>query len=539
MLTGKFHVAFKEMVFNNRPYYDQRVGDGTVKGTIKDAKTLKVIWDKTIPEEKPDKNGWKWHGSGEGSWTKLESRTNMSPTGDAEEPSDVTLGDQLLPRGPRKSQPPRRALLGPRTDSTRGLDSQDAQDFEAEPLKYGVVLANDLSIAIVRAIAKHGDAAEITLGFRRIGSRGKGHQPMELTVHDDRSNKYNQSFSLDNQNLEGTPPAVEQLPVGFTWVSTIEVQMPGIAIGHIAKIELSEGFFGGKNHSLDFQNSRLPSLEFKIPDEQLLSPGKELSIDKNLVAKIGKLTAGSSPGISFSLPISVTNEDYNPHPCKSLKLYVQSENGEVREYATIGEGSAWTSEDIPGKSTKKLGFSLVESASRVFTAEGLHAVLLYRSSNGIFSEPQFCGFIPVPDEVQQRMKRTTSEPSPDVDGDDRVTETTPLQIAPPRGAVDPRTLIRIGGGDSSAATPAGSPGDKPLKGSARSTKITETQPESDFLGEWTNRDFQTLGLTRIRISRANPGSVALLFASGPKAASLRVKATTVMRTLSWATKSCR
>ena len=40
------------------------------------------------------------------------------------------------------------------------------------------------------------------LGFRRIGSRGKGHQSMELTVHDDRSNKYNQSFSLDNQNLK-------------------------------------------------------------------------------------------------------------------------------------------------------------------------------------------------------------------------------------------------------------------------------------------------------------------------------------------------
>ena len=26
------------------------------------------------------------------------------------------------------------------------------------------------------------------------------------------------------------------------------------------------------------------------------------------------------------------------------------------------------------------------------------------------------------------------------------------------------------------------------------------------MGEWTNRDFQTLGITRIRIKRANPGS---------------------------------
>ena len=37
-------------------------------------------------------------------------------------------------------------------------------------------------------------------------------------------------------------------------------------------------------------------------------------------------------------------------------------------------------------------------------------------------------------------------------------------------------------------------------------KIAETQPKSDFLGEWTNRDFQTRGITRIRIKRASPGS---------------------------------
>jgi hypothetical protein len=44
--------------------------------------------------------------------------------------------------------------------------------------------------------------------------------------------------------------------------------------------------------------------------------------------------------------------------------------------------------------------------------------------------------------------------------------------------------------------------DVPPGGHARSTKIDETQPESAFLGEWTNRDFQTLGITRIHIIRA-------------------------------------
>jgi hypothetical protein len=49
-------------------------------------------------------------------------------------------------------------------------------------------------------------------------------------------------------------------------------------------------------------------------------------------------------------------------------------------------------------------------------------------------------------------------------------------------------------------------GSAPVAGSQNplAEKSGETQP--DFLGEWTNRDFQTLGITRIRIKRANPSS---------------------------------
>jgi hypothetical protein len=218
------------------------------------------------------------------------------------------------------------------------------------------------------------------------------------------------------ENLKGRPPAVKQLPVGFTWVSRIEVQMPGIAIGHIAKVEISQGLFGGQGQPLDFESPGLPSLEFTIPADRLLSPGEKLPLDKNLVAEIGELAAGGSPaaarGVSLSLPISVTNEDYNPHPCNSFSLYVQSENGEVSEYSTIGEHGGWRSEDIPGKRTQKLSSALVDSASRGLPGDGLHAVLLYRRSDSFLSELQFCGFIPIPDELRQRIRRTTSEPSP-------------------------------------------------------------------------------------------------------------------------------
>ncbi len=71
-----------------------------------------------------------------------------------------------------------------------------------------------------------------------------------------------------------------------------------------------------------------------------------------------------------------------------------------------------------------------------------------------------------------------------------------------QSAGGPTAKVPLRPGDSSPAAPAGSPGYGPPRGHARPTKIAEIQPESDFLGEWTNRDFQTLGITRIQIIRA-------------------------------------
>ena len=347
------------------PFQDNRgvVGQLTVKARIETPDTIVVISREFTPNQKLAG----WNDKPKITWTKQAGGEAVTPD-DADEPSVRPPGYRPAPQRHRKTH---QDTFGSRTNSTRGLHPQDAPDFAAEPLEHGVV-ANDLSIAIVRPITKNGDAAEITIGFRRIGSRSEGHDWMKLTVRDDRSNEYpSQDFGLDGRDgsLKGRPPAVKQLPVGFTWVSRIEVQMPGIAIGHIAKIELSQGLFGGQKHSLDFQNPGLPSLEFRIPAERLLSPGEKLPLDKNLVAEIGELAAGGSRGVSLSLPISVINEDYNPHPCESFKLYVQSENGEVWEYSTIGERSGWSSEEIPGKTTKKLkqcpcGFRLTRLAER-------------------------------------------------------------------------------------------------------------------------------------------------------------------------------
>jgi serine/threonine protein kinase len=405
-LSGRFRVVFAEA--------PRRETEGTVSATIRDTKTLTVFWQERTWIDRPKNGTWTWQGRGEGSWTKQEGRTDTSARpGEAEEPRARSSQDNPF-GAPQRSRKTHHAPFRSQTNAAPGPHPQDAPRYAAEPLKNGAVVDGDVSIAIVRPIAKHSDAAEITLGFRRVGDRWEGSQ-LQVVVHDDRSNEYSgESFSLGNSfgTLKGTPPAFKQLPVGFTWVTTINVNMPAIA--PIARVDLVEGLFGKQSQPLDFGNPVRPSFEFEIPSERLLTPGTKLNMDDNLVAEIGRLNADSSSTamqrVSVSLPISVTNEDYNPHDTESFDVYVQLDNGEVRQYSTTQKGNAWSSEVIPGKSTQKYLAAVLNSTA----AGGLRAVLLYRRRNRILSGPEFCGFVPIPDDVRQQIKSTTSDPAPTV-----------------------------------------------------------------------------------------------------------------------------
>ncbi len=276
---------------------------------------------------------------------------------------------------------------------------------KVEPLKNGVVVG-DFSIAVVRPIEKKENGAEITLAFQWMGKQKGGKQdggafgsprfPF-ITVYDDRSNAYRGFHPFSSFSMRGAPPALSQLPAGFTWVSKIHVSMPELAVEHITKIELELFDPLGETikKQLDPRPSEWPSLDFKVPSEIRLTPGTKLRLDKNLVAEIGKLEIDSSAELPFSLPISVTNEDYNPHPCESFELYVQWENGEVWQYARI------KGEEILGKTTRKLSTVLTDSGSRGSLSKEMQAVLLYWHPGSL----RFCGFVPIPDEVRTYIKK--------------------------------------------------------------------------------------------------------------------------------------
>jgi len=89
----------------------------------------------------------------------------------------VTLTSHSLARltGPRRSDLGRRiTTLSIAANSARELHPQAAPGFAAEPLKTGVVVANDLSIAIVRPIAKLATPQKSPSPFAVLVVAGKG-----------------------------------------------------------------------------------------------------------------------------------------------------------------------------------------------------------------------------------------------------------------------------------------------------------------------------------------------------------------------------
>jgi hypothetical protein len=307
---------------------------------------------------------------------------------------------------------------------TRNPPSTVVEDVDIPRLPNGVDV-NDYSVAVARPIASNGDHAEIALAFRRVRDQGRGQDLMRVTVVDDRGNPYSTTLNFNAAvGAQKGPLSIRQLPVGFTWVSRVEVNMPESAIAHITDVAINQGTFANQKQSLDFKDPRLPSLDFKVPDEMLLAPGKKVTLDKNenLVAEFGDLTLDRSR--SLSLAISVANQDYNPHKCDAFCVYVQSDDGEVRYCLTIGESQR---EEIPGQMTRKLG--VLPDRTRVVTppirpgrnkkpvasdpntpgllSGGIHAVLIYHRPNGGFvgSQTQFCGFVPVPDAVRGQSKK--------------------------------------------------------------------------------------------------------------------------------------
>jgi len=302
-----------------------------------------------------------------------------------------------------------------------------------EPLTNGVVIDDDLSVSVARferhvangsrspsRFLNENDDAQITLAVRRLGgtwvtwSMYERAREFRVIITDDRGNEYEGGFNLEG----GLGKAVEWIPAGFTWTGKVLVSMPKIAPA--VKVELKWTRFGAplekprtSRVTLDIARAGPPNLAFEIPKDRLLPEGTVVDHDKNLIAEVGRLTVHDSfavtdymgrrmeNGLSLSVPIKVTNGDYNAHQVRTFGISVQFENGEVSGYPRLTPA-----EEIPGKSVRTLLAHADFPATMEESRMNVRAVLLY----GPVSGPGFPRFIPIPDDVRKRIREIANSP---------------------------------------------------------------------------------------------------------------------------------
>ncbi len=298
-------------------------------------------------------------------------------------PQPITVNTNLWQHPSEKVNPPvapEMPLVSQGKDATN-RDTNEEGAHLAASLKNGVLIDNDLSVAVVKCephlvdrSAKQGtfttdvDGAEMTLAFRRVSTQwyktpsgGVSGREFQVIVIDDRGNEYpalhryarsqvlyNSSFSLDD-GMYGTPSKVGEMPVGFTWTGKVKVQMPPGA--PISKVELERKRYGRlleqpvtQRFPMGIADATAPDFEFDIPSQLSLSEGSSIEEDRDVSVKIGHLTVLNTyttreygwygpektmKGLSLLLPIEATNVDYNPHKATVPQLSVQFEDGEV------------------------------------------------------------------------------------------------------------------------------------------------------------------------------------------------------------------
>jgi len=250
------------------------------------------------------------------------------------------------------------------------------QDLSTKPLENGVIFDNELSIAIAY-IKREPQTTTIWLALKCV-NKSWNSRIFEIVIYDDRGNEYKNKFhvaSYRNAWLNDDFPAIpENLPLGFTWISgPIKISMPFQA--PITKIEL---VVNSKNVELNFKDPISPSLSFEPKKEEVIRPGEEIKLDKNLSLKWQgriKIEKDNNDGSTYAVLSSVIikNHDYNSQDLPEFRFYIQFNNGGIAsEPFYLGSPT----EKIPDLSTKTIDYR-VNIDIRRGNNTGIRMILLY------------------------------------------------------------------------------------------------------------------------------------------------------------------
>lgn len=373
-----------------------------------------------------------------------------------------------IPRAPvsavQSSSKRKRQDSTPPDSRNAGVEQREAAtETSAPPLKNGVLIDNDLNVAVVKferhladpslhrtlfmPLDRDVDGADITLAFRRMSTEwykspsDVRSRLFQLIIIDDRGNEYSDlyclagsrvlyggSFSLDDR-MYGTPSRVQEMPVGFTWTGKVKVKMPPGA--PVVRVELERERFGAmfqksdtRRVPMNFREPTDPDFEFNIPPQLLLSEGANIEAGHDVSVKIGHLAVqdsytirengGYGPlkterGLSLLLPVEATNMDYNPQTAAVPRLGVQFEDGEVIEKSDERVMQSVQLQGSPDFWSGSQGFEIPGKSSRTLTlrfdvAEGMNAeVGLNVRRILLYGKDGFRGFVQIPDYARQRI----------------------------------------------------------------------------------------------------------------------------------------
>lgn len=286
---------------------------------------------------------------------------------------------------------------------------EDKTKSTARPLNNGAIFNNNLSVSIAE-IQRSSTTAKVWVAFRKISQSWKSGRAFRLRIIDNRENQYETFFYLENGFCLNAPADLADLPCGFTWVMPIEISTPEIVpIARIVLIQDAGTRPDEAMFDLDFKQPQFPDVNFEVKPEQLLSPGDNVVIDKDISFQVGNFLLQDSfqwgqaqeKGFAITLPLTVKNSDYNTHNMPGLTLRVLLEDGRFIAPTGIGIGGGGA---ILASSTEILNLkAVVGFKAHMGNRMSLpHMLLMYRCSPTMGC--RFYYFIQIPSELKQRCR---------------------------------------------------------------------------------------------------------------------------------------
>ncbi len=155
----------------------------------------------------------------------------------------------------------------------------------------------------------------LDFAITKAADTDSGSQSLRVTLIDDHGNEYNGELNID---LEGASNFVlNALPKGFTYVDTVEINMPRLA--PVERVRLGE-------KGIVFK-------KIKFGKPHFLKDFGELAITKGQSVPVGKWLSFTMDPIMpmphhWELPITIENKEYNPLPA-SVSVALQHSDGTI------------------------------------------------------------------------------------------------------------------------------------------------------------------------------------------------------------------